>query len=844
MKKRTDPTMWFFDRIVLRYPVIVLSCLFIVIAVLGYHARYFRIEASSETLIQQDNKNYLYYQKVIARYGFEDYVVITYTPRSGDILDDEALSRIARLRDEIARLHHVDSVLTLLDVPLLESPPRPLRETIANPMTLSDPGVDKGLARKELRTSPLYEKLLVSEDLRTTALQINFRPDPLYDNLWKQRQQLRQKIENGGLTPEEEVAFTRVRQEIEQHRGSMDKMRHDDILAIRSIMVKYDDHADLFLGGLSIIADDMMRFIMNDIEVFSGGVFLFLILALGLIFKRVRWVLLPMISCAFSVISMVGILGLFRWPVTIVSANFIALQLIITMAISIHLVVRFRELIRANPHARHRDLTREMVLTIKTPIFYAVLTTIAGFSSLLFSGILPVITFGWMMSAGILMSLVVTMIFFPAALLLFKKTPPPPAGGSSRFSLTDISSRFTEKHGRAVLVVSAAALILSAVGISRLRVENSFLNYFKSSTDIAQGLKVIDRQLGGTTPLDIVIDLGEPNNAGIKPENAPAPDNTAGIDEFGEFSEFDGQADPAKYWFTPNRLKRIEAVHDYLNGLPHTGKVLSLATLYKIAEKITDGPLDTFELSLLFNQFPERYRDLLINPYVSVENNQTRISLRVVDTHETLRRNALLNDIDHELKNQFGFADKDVHLTGMLVLYNDVLQQLFDSQILTIGLTLLLLMGMFLVLFRSLKISLIALFPNLLSITCVLGAMGWLDIPLDIMTITIASISVGIAVDDTIHYIHRFRREIRVDGDYIRTMHRCHRSIGYAMFYTSVTIVAGFSILVLSNFIPTITFGLFTGLAMVIALLAALTLLPKLIILTKPFGPHGEAAES
>jgi len=201
-----------------------------------------------------------------------------------------------------------------------------------------------------------------------------------------------------------------------------------------------------------------------------------------------------------------------------------------------------------------------------------------------------------------------------------------------------------------------------------------------------------------------------------------------------------------------------------------------------------------------------------------------------------LRRNELLEKIRHDLVNKLGLKKERVHLTGMLVLYNNMLQSLFKSQILTLGVVILALMGMFLILFRSLKIALIAIFPNLLSIGVVLGVMGWVKLPLDMMTITIASISVGIAVDDTIHYIHRFTTEFQIDRNYILTMHRCHESIGHAMFYTSVTIIIGFSILVLSNFIPSIYFGLLTGLAMLIALIAALTVLPQLIVVFKPFG--------
>jgi len=312
-----------------------------------------------------------------------------------------------------------------------------------------------------------------------------------------------------------------------------------------------------------------------------------------------------------------------------------------------------------------------------------------------------------------------------------------------------------------------------------------------------------------------------------------------GADEFDMFDEFETGEQEAQYWFTPHRMQRITDVHDYLEGLPVTGKVLSLGTMLKVAQRLNNGrPLDSFELPLIYNEMPDQYKAQLIDPFVSVEQNQARLMVRIVDTAPSLRRNQLLEKIDHDLTEKLGFAPGQARLTGMLVLYNNMLQSLFDSQILTLGLVLIALMGMFLVLFRSFKVSVIAIFPNMLSIAVVLGVMGWLGFPLDMMTITIASISVGIAVDDTIHYIHRFREEFEATGSYYQAMERSHGTIGYAMYYTSITIIIGFSILALSNFIPTILFGLLTGLAMLIALMAALTLLPQLLIRIRPFGPE------
>jgi len=829
----------FFDKIVLRRPLLVIVCILTLVLFLGYHAKDFKLDASAETLVLEDDKDLCYWRLVNSRYGEEDYLIITYTPEKEDLFSNSTLSKLARLRDELKRLERVTSVSSILDVPLLESPPVPVKELASNIVTLESPAVDRKLARIEFSNSPIYQNMLVSPDLKSTALQIKFKVDKTYFDLLTRRNYYRERQATGMLTKAEAVEFKKVTNQFQKHRDKMREVRHQDIAAIRAIIDNHRKDARLFLGGVSMIVDDLISFIKSDLKIFGLGVLFFLVITLSIIFRRIRWVLLPMLCCAFSAICMIGLLGMFGWEVTVISSNFISLQLIITMAITIHLIVRYRELHQNNPETEQRELILDSVCLMFKPCLYAGLTTIVGFGSLLFCGILPVITFGWMMSAGIIVSLILTFLFFPAELMLLKKGPPP-AKRDSRFSLMSILARFTESHGIIIMVISCIVLLISFIGISRLEVENSFIDYFKDTTEIYKGMKVIDQNLGGTTPLDVIIEFDK-----LKPSTLIAEQEvgTEYDKEFEEFDEFDKPGHDEKYWFTSDKMTQVKKWHDYLNNIPETGKVLSLATMLKVAEKLNDGkPLDNFKLALLYEEMPDKFKEMTLKPYVSVENNEVRFSIRVRDSEKTLKRNELLKKIKYDLVNKLGIKKERIHLTGMLVLYNNMLQSLFSSQILTLGVVVPVLMCMFLILFRSLKIAFIAIFPNLLSIGVVLGVMGWLNIPLDMMTITIAAISVGIAVDDTIHYIHRFKREFQVDRNYIRSLHRCHESIGYAMYYTSLTIIIGFSILTLSNFIPSIYFGLLTGLAMLIALIAALTLLPQLLVFFKPFGP--EASEN
>ena len=841
MTKHQSAVSFFFDRMVLRYPKAIILCLLIVVGFLGYQARRFRLDASAETLVLENDESLRYSRIISSRYGQRSFLILTYNPK-GAMFSLENLNTLGQLRDSLLSLEDVDSVLSILDVPLLESPPVSIKELTGDLPTLASLAADMRMAGIELSRSPLYQNLLISTDLKTTALLVYLADDVVFRGVLEQRNELQRKKDTGPLTPAEHTELRSLTEQYRQRKDQLRTRRHQNILAIRDIMDYYRGDAELFLGGVGMIADDMITFIKKDLKVFGLGVLFFLILMLFIIFRRKRWIFLPILCCVVSVVCMIGLLGWFGWEVTVISSNFISLQLIITLAIVIHLIVRFRELLAQNPQAPTHQLILDTVRLKLKPCVYAVLTTIAGFASLVLCDILPVIMFGWMMIAGLIVSLIITFLLFPTVLILMPKDTPPNKQ-EWHFSLTSILARFTARRGTLIVGISGLLLVGSIIGISRLNVENSFIDYFHKTTEIHQGMKVIDQQLGGTTPLDIAIDFEQTATEAEPAETVAAQneDTSDEFDEFDEFDEYDEAATDEKYWFNSAKMERVKEVHDYLDNLPETGKVLSLATLLSITEKLNGGkPLDSFELALLYSETPDKFKTMLINPYVSVEHNQVRFWVRVRDSEKSLKRNELLIKIKKDLIGMTKINEENIHLSGMLVLYNNMLQSLYDSQILTLGITVLLLMGMFLVLFRSLKVALIAMLPNVLSVTVVLGVMGWLNIPLDMMTITIAAISIGIAVDNTIHYIHRFKAEFDKERNYLNTMHRCHRSIGHAMYYTSITIIIGFSILAMSNFIPSVYFGLLTGLAMLMALLGALTLLPQMLILVKPFGKELE----
>ncbi len=834
--------MTFFDGVVIRHPVLIILFAVSAMAFLSIQATRFRLDASAETLVLENDEDLRYARQVESRFGEGDSLLVAFTPNE-DLFSDKALEHLHALREDLKLAGSVESVTTILDVPLLASPPVPLKELDSSARTLESPDTDRELARKEFRDSPLYRDLLVSADLRTTALILTFPDDRVYKDLLHRRNALTEKKAAGSVTAEERKELRRVSEEFRQCHDQFRRTRHHDILAIRAVIARHQGEGALFLGGVSMIADDMITFVKSDLRVFGTSVFMLLIGALVVLFRKTAWVVLPTLICLVSVVSMIGFLGWVGWEVTVISSNFISLQLIITLAMSIHLIMRYREIAAEHPEASQKDLVVRTIRAILRPCVYSGLTTIGGFASLIFCDIRPVISFGWIMVVGVAISMIVPLLLLPAILVLMPRERGVVVHDQSRWALTAVLGRFTAAHGLVIVVATVAVAVLSGIGISKLQVENCFISYFRESTEIHRGMKAIDQQLGGTTPLDVVIDFDSPRVA-VRAVEANAP--AAGDSTFDQFGEFEDASQQKKYWFTRDKINQITAVHDYLDGLPETGKVLSLATLVRMIEPLNEGkPLDGLELALLFDRVPESIRRMLVRPYASVEHNQARVSVRILDSEPSLKRNELLARIKRDLtdKAKVGVKPGHVRLAGMLVLYNNMLQNLYVSQVVTLGLAGLMLFGTYAILFQSLRLALIASFPNSLAVACMLGVMGWLGLPLDMMTITIAAIGVGLADDDTIHYIHRFGHEFETHGSYLRALYRSHASIGNAIYYTTVTLVIGFSILTLSKFIPSIYFGLLTVFAITVALFASLTLLPQLLILLKAFGKEGAPAK-
>ena len=811
-----------YQNIVIQKPKLILTLLFLVLLGFGYFSKDFRLDASSDTLLLENDPDLNYLREVTKRYGSKDFLVLTYNPEK-EIISDDSIKNLTNLKEEIQNLKWVHNVITILDVPLLSSSDESLMERLKNYKTLKDDGVDKKRGFEEIINSPVFKEFIISQDGKTTGIIVNLKGDEKLREFIEQKDYFYNKSITEDFNLEEKKNYSNFLNDFEIYKDSLKKKNHENILEIRNIIKNHQSSAKIHLGGIPMIADDMMTFIKNDIMVFGAGVFLFIVATLWFIFRKILWVIVPLNSCFFSVLIMMGLLGLLGWKVTVISSNFIALMLILTMAMNIHMSVRYLQLRRDYPELSNSEAILKTSQKMFWPILYTVLTTICAFLSLIFSNIKPIIDFGWMMTLGLITSFIITFTLLPTTLnfitentLIIKD--------ESKSKITSTLSKISQKNTKLIFGITFLVIILSVIGISKLEVENSFINYFDEKTEIYKGMKLIDDKLGGTTPLDIIIKFP-------KKEKKISSDD----DEFESWDDEENKNDQ-KYWFTRDKIDKINVVHNYLENLEEVGKVLSFSSIVQVGEQLNDGKkLETLELGILYTKLPHAIKTEIIDPYISVEDNEARINLRIKDSKENLRRNELIKKINNDLENKLGFKKEEFKLAGVLILFNNLLQSLFKSQILTLGFVMAGIFIMFLVLFRNLTLSFIGVVPNFIAAFFILGIIGLLGIPLDMMTITIAAITIGIAVDNSIHYIYRFREEFQKNNNYNQTIDKCHSTVGIAILNTSITIVFGFSILFLSNFIPTIYFGIFTGIAMLLALISVLTLLPKLILLIKPF---------
>ena len=811
-----------YKKIIIDYSKLTLFFILIFLSFFLYFSKNFQLDASSDALLLEGDKDLKYLREINERYGSKEFLVLTYTPVLS-FSNEETIINLQFLKSKIEKLSWGENVISIIDVPLLQSSDEPLMERLKNYKTLSYPDIDKERGFKEILESPIYRNYVISEDGKTSGIVVYLKADKKLNQYVKIKNDFFDQSISVGLNKIEKNKYNIFLKEYENYKNLYNQKNHQNIKEIREVIDKYNEGAKIHLGGIPMIADDMMTYIKNDIVVFGFGVFIFIIVTLWFIFRNLKWVIIPLLGCSISVAIMTGLLGLLGWKVTVISSNFIALMLILNMAMNIHVTVRFLQIKKEFKELSNKEAVIETTKKMFKPILYTVLTTICAFLSLIFSGIKPIIDFGWMMTVGLTISIIVTFSLIPSLLSIFGEDTDVKVQENERSRITNALGNFAKHNTKTIFGSTILIIILSVYGISKLQVENSFINYFDKNTEIYKGMKKIDDDLGGTTPLDVIIKFPKK----IEQEKIK--------DEFSEWDD-DNKTDKSPYWFTRNKIDKILKVHDYLDSLPEVGKVLSFGSIIRVAEELNKKKLESLEIAVLYSKIPAEIKKDVMSPYISVEYDEARISLRIKDSLKDLRRHDLIKKINLELNSKIGLDKTEYKLAGVLILFNNLLQSLFKSQILTLGVVMLGISFMFLILFKNLMLSVIGVVPNFIAAFFILGIIGLLGIPLDMMTITIAAITIGIAVDNSIHYIYRFKEEFSKINNYNLTVERCHNTVGIAILNTSITIVFGFSILILSNFIPTIYFGIFTGVAMLLALISVLTLLPKLLIILKPFG--------
>jgi len=786
----------------------ILAILLIIISI--FFSFSIKLDASSDTLILKNDKTFEYYEYYNNIFPSRNFLILAI--KSSEIIDQKYLQNIFEINQKIKNLKNVESTFTIIDAPILLSNNISLADLNNSEIdTILNSKIDNKIILDEFSNSPIFKDQLVNKDKNLSSIIIYINTN---NDLVKLKNQKKEKKLS-------KLELKELNKKYILEKNKYNKNRDELIIDIRKTISTENDNYVYYLGGIDMIASDTISFVKKDITTFGIAVLIFIILVLLLIYRDLKWVIIPLISTIYSVIFMTGFVGFMKWEITAISSNFISLMLILSISMNIHIVNHYRI------HYSDKSIKNKIYYTISKmfwPCLYTALTTIVAFGSLLFSNIKPVIDFGFIMVFALFFIFLSSFTILPLIISYFPKIKEEKI---KKFYILNWFYKKAITSTYRIFFINLIFIFISIYGINKLNVENSFINYFKSDTEIYKGMKLIDTELGGTTPIDIVIKFkdDEINNNFIDNETS-IDDDTLLEDEIFLDDDIFEENISEKSWFTNDKMITIKKIHQYLETRNEIGKVQSIYSLIDMGNLINKNELTNFEISILYKEIPENYKEILIKPFLSIENNMVKINARIRDSNE-INRNDLIVEIKNYIKSEFNNIES-FEVNGLLVLYNNMLQSLFDSQIKSFGIILFAIFLMFLILFQSFKLSIFGMIPNIIASTFVLGLIGNLGVPLDIMTITIAAITIGIAVDNTIHYIYRIN-ETKNNNSIEESIKIAHNSVGNAVLTTSLTIAFGFSVLILSNFIPTILFGLFTSIAMILAMLGVLITLPSII---------------
>jgi hypothetical protein len=754
-------------------------------AALGAFLPRLDVDAGTNVLLNEDDPDLAYYNITRAEWGYDEYAIVCarradwFTPESQQLLTDFT----AAIKSGVP---HVKSVATIQTVPLLRQKPPILG--LPNPAFLGRPGLDLEKARREILEHTQARGNLISGDGKDLSLLVVLdvpaevlRLDPE----WSRAQGLKDRARLAAIKKEYEAALAALK----ERRTAM-------VRALRRVAAEWSPRMDepLRLSGLPVISVNLVEHVTADLKTFGAASFAFFVLAFWAVYRRARWTLLPIVTCLLPVALVVGGAAAAGQKITVITSNAPVLLFVLMLPYTVYFVERYRERRAEHPGESNLDTGADSASRIWAPCLYSCTTTMAGFASLLTSGISPVRSFGLVMALGMAVGLAGVFLFLPSASKPLRPLETAGAGpAAGPHGAVKLLERLVLKAPGFVVVLSALILGAAAWGAARLRVETKFIDYFRTGSEVYRGLEYIDTRMGGTTPLEIVLTSGEPG-----------------------------------FFRTEEGLRAIAAAAAGLDAVPEAANVRSLRTLMDEGRKAIPG-MKVEQMNALLKGFK---MEGLIREFVNADFTVARVIVRFRETAPTLHRNNILRDLRKRLEERPELRGLQARPTGIFLLYANMLNSLIRSQKDTFLMVLGAIYVMLVLLFRAPLLSLVILVPQVLPVFACLGTMGWTGIPLDLVTVMIASVAMGVGIDAAIQYTVRYRLELAAaGGDRRAAVTRSHATIGRAIWIATSIVVAGFAILSFSKFVPTVTFGLFTALAMLMGQFAALTLLPSLFLL-------------
>ncbi|MBI2930102.1 MAG: MMPL family transporter [Planctomycetes bacterium] len=791
----------------------------------------FSVEAGTDVLLNEDDPDLAYYNESRADWAYDEYVIVCCHRKEG-WFSPEAMALLRDFTDRLERVPHAKTVLGITKVPLLRNVPGallPVPVTLVDPKGELDARVNLEKAKKELLGHTQAVGNLISANGQDTSILVYL--DLPEDIVVTEPERMRLMARR-----EDAEAQKRLHEVVEPRfkagKVELNRRREMFVNVIRELAREWSPKFDepVRLSGLSHININLLEHIRSDLSTFGVASFALFTLALLLIYRRPRWVALPMVACALPVVVILAVMVSADRKVTVITSNLPVLLFVLMLPYSVYFVERYRERRTLYPDEDPKVSTARAPMEIWIPCLYSCTTTMAGTASLMTSGINPVRTFGLMMTVGMAMGLATIMLFLPSAHLSLPGVTVTGAGAASELggplkALVALCLR----RPAVVLGASVALLAVSIWGATRLKVETKFIDYFRPSSEIYQGLDYIDNRMGGTTPLEVILE----SDVKRRLECETCAKVVAPADLDGEKKCRACGKKPKErpgFFETPAGLAAIEAVGRFFDTVPETGNVRSFKTLVdevRKAVKMKEEPLIRTVASMAKEQAAE---------FCNRDFSVSRVLVRMKETAPTLNRNRILAGLRVHLASLQEKELKGVRArpTGIFLLYANMLNSLIESQKDTFLMVVGAIFTMLCVLFRNPLLAAIVLVPQVLPVFVVLGVMGFAGVPLDMVTVMIASVAMGVGIDAAIQYTVRYRIELAATGgDVAQAIRRSHATIGRAIMIATSIVFTGFVILALSRFVPTMYFGLFTGLAMLMGLLASLTALPSAFVVLR-----------